>query len=255
MSSEDEENLGPMQKAQRQMRPELPRRFYKEVAVAGIDGGATVRLDGRSVKTPGKRALVLPTAALAGAIAGEWRLQGERIDPATMPLTRLANTIIDAVTDRMAEVRADALKYAGSDLVCYRAGHPAGLVALQAERWDPVLRWATGVFGAEFRTVTGISHHEQPQAALDAVARRLGQLDPFTLAGVHELTTLSGSVLIALAVLDRAMPPGAAWAAAHADEDWQISQWGEDFEAAERRKHRRGDFDAAIRLIQLVRPE
>ncbi len=255
MNGENDESLGPMQKAQRQMRPELPRRFYKAATVVAVSGGHTVHLDGRAIKTPGKRSLILPTAGLAEAIAGEWSDQGERIDPATMPLTRLANTIIDAVTDRMAEVRADALKYAGADLVCYRAGHPAGLVALQAERWDPVLRWADEGLGAVFETVTGIAHRTQSRAALDVAGRRLEALDPFTLAGVHELTTLSGSVLIALSLLGGVLSPDAAWAAAHADEDWQISQWGGDDEAAERRKKRRGDFDAAVRLIQLVRPE
>ena len=123
--SENDDSLGPMQKAQRQMRPELPRRFYKEAAVVAAPGGHTVHLDGRAIKTPGKRPHLLPTAVLAEAIATEWRDQGERVDPASMPLTRLANTIVDAVTDRMAEVRADALKYAGTDLVCYRAEHPA----------------------------------------------------------------------------------------------------------------------------------
>lgn len=255
MSEENDDDLGPMQKAQRQMRPELPRRFYKEAVVVAASGGHAVHLDGRAVKTPGKRQFILPTVALAEAIAGEWRGQGERIDPATMPLTRLANTVIDAVGDRMAEVRADALKYAGSDLVCYRAAHPAGLVAQQAERWDPVLAWAAGTLCARFETVTGIAHRTQPAGALDAIARRLDRLDPFTLAGVHELTTLSGSGLIALAVQDGTLTPDAAWTAAHADEDWQISQWGEDYEAAERRKGRRGDFDAAVRLIRLARPE
>ncbi len=255
MNGENDESLGPMQKAQRQMRPGLPRRFYKEATVATTEGGATVLLDGRAIKTPGKRSLILPTAGLAEAIATEWRAQGERIDPASMPLTRLANTVIDAVTDRMAEVRADALEYAGTDLVCYRAEHPAGLVALQAERWDPVLRWADEGLGAVFETVTGIAHRTQSRSALDAVRRRLAGLDPFTLAGVHELTTLSGSVLIALSLLDEILSPDAAWATAHADEDWQISRWGEDYEAAERRKKRRGDFDAAGRLIQLVRPQ
>ena len=253
MSGEDE-SLGPMQRAQRQMRPELPRRFYNEATVAAADGRHTVRLDGRSVKTPAKRALALPTAALAAAIAAEWRAQDERIDPATMPLTRLANTIIDAVADRMAEVRADALKYAGTDLVCYRAEHPTELVAWQSRVWDPILAYARDRLGATFETVTGIVHRPQPSAALDGIARRLADLDAFVLAGVHELTTLSGSVLIALAVLDGALTTEQGWTAAHVDEAWQISQWGEDFEAAERRQRRRADFEAAARLIALSRP-
>lgn len=255
MSDEKESGLGPMQRAQRQMRPELPRRFYKEATVAEAAGGHTVLLDGRSVKTPGKRGLIVPTASLASAIAGEWQAQGEWIDPAAMPLTRLANTVIDAVAQRMDEVRADALKYAGSDLLCYRASHPAGLVERQQRHWDPLLAWAGDRLGAALVAVEGIGHHPQPAAALTAVGRAVEGLDPFRLGGVHELTTLSGSIVIALAAALGAVGPEAAWSAAHVDEDWQIGQWGEDYEAAERRRLRRCDFDAAIRLIRLAAGE
>jgi chaperone required for assembly of F1-ATPase len=251
MSGDKENSLGPMQRAQRQMRPELPRRFYTVATVAAAPGGHTVVLDGRSVKTPGKRALVVPTASLASAIAGEWQAQGEWIDPATMPLTRLANTTIDAVAERIAEVRADALGYAGSDLLCYRAEHPVELVARQQRHWDPVLDWARDRLGAPLATASGITHRPQPAAAIAAIGRRLERLDPFRLAGVHELTTISGSVVLALAVLDRKLTSDAAWTAAHVDEDWQIRHWGEDFEAAKRREIRRRDFDAAARLIEL----
>jgi chaperone required for assembly of F1-ATPase len=244
-----------MQRAQRQMRPERPLRFYDKAAVATVPDGYTVLLDGRPVRTPGKRALAVPTMALAEAIADEWRRQGHRIDPASMSQTRLANSVIDAVVQRMAEVRADALKYAGTDLICYRAEHPVELVALQRAHWDPILAWAWQALGAAFLTAGGIAHRAQPQSALDAVGRRLDALDAFRLAAVHELTTLSGSVLIALAVLDGRLASDAAWAAAHVDEDWQIRHWGEDFEAAERWRRRRRDFDAAARLIRLVSPE
>jgi chaperone required for assembly of F1-ATPase len=244
-----------MQRAQRQMRPELPLRFYKRAEIVAGPEGHAVRLDGRPVRTPGKRPLAVPTAALAEAIAEEWRGQGARIDPASMPLTRLANTVIDAVVERMAEVRADALKYAASDLVCYRAEHPAELTALQARHWDPILAWAQRVLGATFQTAPGITHRSQPQPALDAVRQRLEALDAFRLAALHELTTLSGSVLIALIVLDGKLDADAAWAAAHVDEDWQIRQWGEDFEAAARRRQRRRDFDAAVRLIRILSGE
>lgn len=253
MSDTSDEELGPMQRAQRQMRPELPRRFYTEATVAREATGYAVRLDGKSVRTPGKRLLLLPAAALAEAIAGEWRAQGERIDPATMPMTRLANTVLDAVVERMAEVRADALKYGGSDLLCYRASHPAELVEQQAKLWTPLLDWAATALGARLEAVEGISHHAQPKAALAAIDRALEALDPFALAGVHELTTLSGSVILALAVAHGAVTAEQAWSAAHVDEDWQVRQWGEDFEAAERRKRRQADFEAASSLVRLAR--
>ncbi|MEZ5926785.1 MAG: ATP12 family protein [Hyphomicrobiaceae bacterium] len=249
---ENGDDLGPMQRAQRQMRPELPRRFYQAATVADADGGATVQLDGRSVRTPAKRLLVVPTAELAEAIAGEWRAQGERIDPASMPLTRLANTVIDAVAERMPEVRADALNYAGTDLVCYRATHPAALVALQARHWDPLLDWVRRVCGAALVTTAGLGHQPQPAATIDAIRSVLDGLDAFALAGLHELTTLSGSLVIALAIREDEIDTEAGWAAAHVDEDWQVSQWGEDFEASERRKIRRRDFEAAARLIRLA---
>lgn len=253
MSDKNEADLGPMQRAQRQMRPELPRRFYKEAAVAADGEGFAVRLDGKPVRTPGKRLLLLPTRALAAAIADEWAAQGERIDPATMPMTRLSNTVLDAVVERMAEVRADALRYGASDLLCYRATHPAGLVERQARAWTPVLAWAETALGARLEAAEGITHRAQPANSLAAIGRALDALDPFALAGVHELTTLSGSVILALAVAQGALDQAAAWAAAHVDEDWQISLWGEDFEAAERRKRRRVDFEAAARLIALGR--
>ncbi len=253
MSNTSDDDLGPMQRAQRQMRPELPRRFYTEATVASEATDHAVRLDGKPVRTPGKQPLLLPTQALAEAIAAEWRAQGERIDPATMPMTRLANTVLDAVVDRMAEVKADALKYGGSDLLCYRADHPAPLVAQQAQKWDPLIAWAATTLGARLEVVAGITHRAQSDAALAAINRALEALDPFALAGVHEMTTIGGSVIIALAVAHGALDPGEAWSAAHVDEDWQIRQWGEDFEAAERRKRRQVDFQAAAALIRLAR--
>jgi chaperone required for assembly of F1-ATPase len=253
MSNSDDNVLGPMQRAQRQMRPELPRRFYTNAKVAAEAGGHAVRLDGKPVRTPGKRLLLLPTPALAEAIAAEWQAQGDRIDPATMPLTRLANTVLDAVIERMDEVRADALKFGGSDLLCYRATHPAELVERQSRHWAPILGWAAMSLGARLDVIEGITHRTQPEDALAAIGRALEALDAFALAGVHELTTLSGSVVIGLAIAKAAITIEGGWTAAHVDEDWQIGQWGEDFEAAERRKRRRADFEAAARLISLSR--
>ena len=179
----------------------LPKRFYTSVSVeAKGPGDYHIRLDGRAVRTPAKAELAVPTEALAQAIAEEWRAQGTHIDPSSMPLTRLANSAIDGVTRREAEVRADIAKYAGSDLLCYRAEGPEALQRRQAEVWDPILRWAEQELGARFAIGTGLMPVAQPDAAKAAVARALEDYDGFALAALHVITTLTGSVLLALAL-------------------------------------------------------
>jgi len=231
------------------VKPSLPKRFYKDVAVA--DDGALL-LDGKPVRTPGKALLTLPSCALADAIAEEWRAQGERIDPTTMPLTKLANSSIDGVAGRERAVIDDIMAHAAADLVCYRAPGPQGLVEAQTKHWDPVLAWAKDALGAPLILGEGIVHVAQPQASLDRLRRELEDRDGFSLAALHVMTALGGSALLALAVASGRMTPEEAWNAAHVDEDWQISQWGEDAEAAERRANRRRDFAAAARLLKLI---
>jgi chaperone required for assembly of F1-ATPase len=196
--------------------------------------------------------LALPTRALAEAVAAEWEAQGERIDPATMPLTRLANSTIDGVIARQAEVRAEIVKYAGSDLLCYRAEGPEELIRRQAETWDPVLAWARAALGADFNVSQGVMPAAQPDAATEAVARALQPHGPFALAAIHVMTTLMGSALLALAHAHGHLSAEAAWVAAHVDEDWQISQWGEDAEAKARRDRRWAEMQAASRLLELL---
>jgi chaperone required for assembly of F1-ATPase len=210
-------------------------------------------LDSKPVRTPGKAPLVLPNAALAEAVAEEWRGQRARIDPETMPLTKLANSIIDGVSGREAAVRDDILKYAGSDLLCYRAEGPKGLVALQTRHWDPVVAWAKHDLGVPLHLAEGVMHVGQPQASLDAIGDRLAGFDAWSLAALHVMTGLTGSALLALAVGLGRLAPEAAWTAAHVDEDWQISQWGEDEEAKRRRMSRQRDFDASARMLELLR--
>jgi chaperone required for assembly of F1-ATPase len=232
----------------------LPKRFYKDVAIKDEgEGGAALLLDGKTARTPGKALLALPARALADAVAEEWRAQGERIDPSTMPLTKLANSAIDGVRGREQAVIDDIVKYAGSDVLCYRAEAPEGLVASQAEHWDPVLAWAKATLNAPFSLAEGVVHVAQPKASLDRIKRELEGLDPFSLAALHVMTTLTGSALLALAVALGKLTPEEAWKAAHVDEDFQISQWGEDEEAARHRVHRRRDFDASARLVALLR--
>lgn len=229
----------------------LPRRFYKEVRI-GDDAPFSVLLDGRPIKTPKKRSLSLPTRELAEAIAEEWRAQAELINPAHMPLTRFANTAIDAVADTLDDVADDIAAYAGTDLVCYRAEIPDKLVELQAEHWDPIVAWANEALHTDFRVVFGIVHVAQPNAAIAAFAQALEPHDAMRLSGLHVITTLTGSALIALALDREWFSPDAAWKAAHVDEDYQISVWGEDSEALARRRLRRAEFDAAVQFLALL---
>jgi chaperone required for assembly of F1-ATPase len=232
-------------------KPSLPKRFYQDVTVKDEGGGAALLLDGKTVRSPGKAPLVLPTRALAEAVAEEWRAQGERIDPATMPLTKLANSAIDGVAGREPDVIGDIVKHAASDLVCYRAHAPQGLAEAQAKHWDTVLAWAKDALGAPLKLSDGVVHVAQPKASLDRLEGAIRGRDPFSLAALHVMTALTGSALLALAVALGRMTPQQAWQAAHVDEDWQISQWGQDQEAAERREARWRDFAAAARLLTL----
>lgn len=230
----------------------LPKRFYKEVSVRDEDrGGAALLLDGKKVRTPGKAPLVLPTRELAEAVASEWRGQGERIDPSTMPLTKLANSAIDGVKGREQAVVDDIVNYAGSDLLCYRAKAPEGLVAAQGAHWDKVLAFARDKLKAPLVLAEGVVHVEQPQGSLAKIRREIEGLDAFSLAALHVMTALTGSALLAIAVLRGKLIPEEAWKAAHVDEDFQISRWGDDEEAAKRREHRWRDFAAAARALAL----
>jgi len=236
-----------------------PRRFYKQAGVQELppdaEGGATlyqVVLDGRPVRTPKKSPLAVPYRALAEAIAEEWGAQGEFIEPSTMPLTRFANSILDGVIGREPEVRADILKYAGSDLLCYRAEGPASLVQRQAAAWDRVLAWAREAFNARLVLTAGVMPVAQPEHALVGIAAALEELDAYRLTSIHVMTTLTGSALLALAHSHGALTVDEAWAAAHIDEDWQIEQWGEDYEAAQRRQYRWSEMQAASRLLELI---
>ena len=216
----------------------LPRRFYKDVEVIRDGDGYQIALDGRPVKTPKRTPLAVAHAPLAEAMADEWRTQGDLIDPETMPMTKLVNTALDAVTGQEAAVAADIAAFAGSDLICYRAAHPNELVTLQARAWGPLLTWAHQDLGARFVLAEGVMPVAQPNDALEAVAAVISDYDPLSLAGLHVMTTLTGSALIALAHAKGLLTAEEAWAAAHVDEDFQISQWGADSDASARRARR-----------------
>jgi chaperone required for assembly of F1-ATPase len=243
--------LDPREAARRGARPQLRKRFYSQAHLGEGEGGFALLLDGKPVKTPARRALVAPSRVLTEKIAGEWNAQAELIDPGRMPLTRLANAVIDAVADAPRPVADEVANYLGSDLLCYRAEAPVGLVELQARHWDPVLAWARDTLGARFVLAQGVMHVAQPKQAVDA-ARTGIPMDPWRLGAVSMITTLTGSGLLALALNVAALDADAAWAAAHVDEDWQISQWGSDEAVVERRAYRRAEFDAAEAVLQLT---
>jgi chaperone required for assembly of F1-ATPase len=243
--------LDPMQAARRAVRPHLRRRFYQRAEVEDADGEFRVVLDGRPVKTPARRTLAAPTRALAQALAAEWEAQRDVIDPAKMPLTRLANTIIDGVTDAPSAVAAEVNRYLACDLVFYRAPGPAGLVAWQAEAWDPVLAWVCATLGARFVLAQGIAFVAQPAQALAAAGSAI-PTDPWRLGAMHAVTTLTGSALIAIALSRGALSVDAAWAAAHVDEDWNMKFWGRDALALERRAARFAEMQAAATVLELV---
>lgn len=242
-----------MRAAQSGMKPALPKRFYKEAKVDEREGAFFLVLDGRSARTPARQPLAVPTRVLAEAMAEEWAGQGEVIDPASMPVTRLVNSAIDGVIPRREYVIEDTAKYAGSDLVFYRAAEPARLVELQNGSWNPVLDWARETHGARFALSEGVMHVAQPDEAKAAIRTAIEQIgSPFALAALHVMTTLTGSVLIALAHAAGRISGDEAWDAAHVDERFQESVWGEDHEAMVRRRHRRSDFDAASRVYRLA---
>jgi len=248
------DSTDPMSKAQEQTRAPLPRRFYSQASVEPVDGAFEVRLDGRPVRTPGRAPLALPTMQAAQLIADEFAAQADVMDPTSMPATRLANTAIDGVSQDPQAVLEDILRYAGTDLLCYRAEGPAGLVARQAELWDPVLDWARTALHLRFFLAEGVMHVAQPRETLAVLGAHLARdLDPLRLAALHVMTTLTGSALLAVAVDAGEIDAEAAWRAAHVDEDWNIAQWGEDAETAARRAARWNDMKAAAALRLALR--
>jgi chaperone required for assembly of F1-ATPase len=224
------------------------KRFWKDVT---IDATRGVRLDGKPVRTPGRLALVLPTDALAEAVAEEWRAVEGDIDPRAMPLTGLANTAIERVAADPALFAANLAAYAESDLLCYRADAPPDLVARQAAAWDPPLAWATRRYDVHFEIATGVMHQPQPDATIERLAVAVAARDAFELAGLSPVVTITGSLVLGLALIERAMDAEGVWAAANLDEDWQAEQWGVDPLAVQAREVRRAEFDAAARFLHL----
>ena len=228
------------------------KRFWTEVSAEPDGDGWGVRLDGRPVRTPARAPLVVPNEALAQAVADEWRSVDGDVDPRAMPLTGLANAAIDRVAPDKAAFAASLARYGEADLACYRAHNPRELVERQVGSWDALLGWARRRFDVDFVTTSGVTHVAQPPATVERLAHALAVLDAFRLAGLSPLVTIGGSLIAALAVLEKAMTADDAWNAVTLDEQWQLEQWGSDAEAEAALENRRRDFMAAARFLELA---
>lgn len=227
------------------MKPSLKKRFWKEAAVVQTDDGYKVTLDGHPVRTPSKSALIIRYHSIAEQIADEWMAQEEEVDPTTMPATRMVNSVIDKVS-----VNADAIvemlsEYAGTDLLCYRATTPQSLIAEQARVWDPLLQWSADAMNAPLNFTSGVMFMAQEEVSVDVYRQKLKSLNHYQLAGVHDLISISGSMVIAFALISNHISLEQAWIAATIDEAWQEKQWGADDEAQETLAKKRVDFEFA----------
>jgi chaperone required for assembly of F1-ATPase len=228
------------------------KRFYKNAAVSETENGFEIRLDDRPVKTPARQPLVVPNARLAEAIASEWNAQGEKIDPRSMPFTGLSNAAIDRVGEDPATFARSLALFGESDLLCYRAEGPESLIARQGEQWEPLLVWARRRYDVVLEAVSGVIHRPQPPGTIERLGRAVAARPPFELAALAPLVTISGSLIIALALAEGAVDLDTAWAAASLDETWQLEQWGADAEAEAVLEARRQEFAAGYRFLQLL---
>lgn len=233
--------------------PTLGKRFYRQAGVRNLGQRFQVTLDGRPLKTPAKRVLDLPTAALARAIADEWNAQDERIEPRAMPLTRLAATAVDWVAEQSQAVVDEVVGFAQTDLVCHRAHGPPELAARQETMWQPLMDWVAGRYGARLSVTTGVMPVTQAAEALKALEAAVQALDTMSLAALRAATTASGSLVIALALVERRLDAEAAFAASELDETFQIEAWGEDPLKADRRAALKAEIAAAARFLALCR--
>lgn len=231
----------------------MKKRFYKNAAVEKLDGGFTVALDGRAIKTLAKHPLAIGIEQLAEAVAAEWRAQQGEIRHDSMPMMRFVCTALDRVTPSRTEVILETVKFAETDLLCYRTAQPKELARRQAENWQPLLDWAETRYGASLSTTTGLTPIAQDEAALARLRTAVEAENDLTLTGLHVATAASGSLVVALALLEQEIDAQHAWAASHIDERWQLERWGEDAELAERLEGLRTEISAAGEFLALSR--
>ena len=248
------EPIDPVAMARKDLKTSLPKRFWKEVMLGPHEAGAyAILLDGRPARTPARKVLAFDNQVLAERIRQEWADVGAVIDPAQMPLTRLVNSGLDGVSQQMEAVQRDAARYAASDLLCYRAEHPEKLVVRQRDGWDPLLDWVYERYGARLVTGEGVMFVTQPPDAVERLKQAVMSItQPLPLAAFHTLTTLTGSLVLALALAKRQCSLAEIWALTHLDEDFQMEVWGQDEEALARRAQRFREAQAAADLLALT---
>jgi chaperone required for assembly of F1-ATPase len=230
------------------------KRFYKDVTVDRAAEGWRILLDDKPVKTPGRNDLLLPQARLADFVAGEWRAQADEIAPVSMPMLRMANTVIDGVTPNRESVIAAILRFGEHDAVCHRASYPADLVARQQEAWTPMLDWAASRYGAQLQVTTGLGHIEQPPQGLAKLRDAIAAHDDFALAALHVMASITGSLVLALALAEGVINPAQAFQMSRLDEDYQAGQWGVDAEASARAQALAREMDVAMAFLAASRP-
>lgn len=228
------------------------KRFWKQAAAVEHEGGWTIELDRKGLRTPARQPFLVPTHALASAIADEWNSAGETLDPRDLPLTGMANAAIDRIAPRPVEFAAGLSAYGESDLTCYRTHDPLELAQRQERSWDRLLDWARARFDADFHTTRAIIHVHQPAPTVQRLSQAVASLDPFCLAALSPLVTISGSLIASLALAEGAISADEAWAAVTIDDEWQREKWGEDAESEAALETRRRDFFAAARFMELL---
>jgi chaperone required for assembly of F1-ATPase len=233
----------------------MVKRFYKTVSAEPGENGFTLLLDGRAVKTPARRALLLPTLALAERLVAEWAAQGEEVRPETMPFTRLANSVLDRVADERAAIEASVAAYGGTDLLCYMAPHPEALAARQMAAWQPWLDWAAARYGARLLPSTGLMPREQDAAALQALGTAVAAANDWELAALADCVTITGSLILGLALKDGALDEARAWRLSQLDEAHQAEHWGLDAEAEAVRRTKRQSLADAVEFLVLSRAQ
>ncbi|WP_133484917.1 ATP12 family chaperone protein [Aliiroseovarius marinus] len=228
------------------------KRFWKETSIGEADGGFQVLLDGRAVKTPAKSPLVVPSRALAEAMAAEWDAQEDAVDPNTMPVTRMCNSAIDKVRVQHAAIADMLAAYGDSDLLCYRATSPQELVERQAEKWDPILDWAVDSLDVRLKPVAGVMHQAQDAHSVQKLTDLVHEFSPFQLTAFHDLVSMSGSLILAFAITQRRLDADAAWQLSRLDELWQEELWGKDEEAQEMVEKKAKDFALAAWFFSAI---
>jgi chaperone required for assembly of F1-ATPase len=228
------------------------KRFYKAASVVEGDGGFAVCLDGMIVKTPGGKRLVAPSQGLAAAVAAEWDQQGPEIDPSSMHMTKALNTTLDRTGIHRAAIVEDLTGFARTDLLCYRATAPENLVVRQRELWDPWLTWAVEKYGATLTVGSGVMHIAQPPETIERLGEVIDGHDDFRLTALHTAITVTGSVILGLALINRAATADTVFALSHLDELYQAERWGQDAEAEHARGRRLDELRAARRYVDLL---